>query len=199
MNPKKYFDKAANTWDERFCTQSLSSLLEKLLPKFALKDGQTILDVGTGTGVLIPFLVKAIGPSGTITAIDYSEKMVQKCKEKYSHFKNVNIKAGNIEEDSFSPESIDVVTCFGVFPHLVSKQKALQNICQTLKPYGKLIIAHAISSEELKSHHKKVSEHVAHAVIPKKAEMIQLLEQAGFTQISIKDEPGCYLCISHKA
>ncbi|GAG04197.1 unnamed protein product, partial [marine sediment metagenome] len=83
MSAKDYFDNAANTWDEKFHTPELSSFLEKLVPQFGLKAGQTVLDVGTGTGVLIPYLIRAVGPAGSVTAIDYSEKMVQICKTKH--------------------------------------------------------------------------------------------------------------------
>jgi len=86
-----------------------------------------------------------------------------------------------------------------VFPHIENKQKTLQNINNLLKSNGKLVIAHALGSEELNAHHKKVSKQVAPAMLPKKPEMTKLLEQAGFTRISIKDEPGCYLCIAHKS
>jgi len=198
MSAKDYFDNAANTWDEKFHTPELSSFLEKLVPQFGLKAGQTVLDVGTGTGVLIPYLIRAVGPAGSVTAVDYSEKMVQICKTKHSHLKNVRIKVGNIEEDAFPTETFDAVICFGIFPHLENKEKALRNINHTLKPSGKLVIAHALSSKELKAHHKKVSEHLAHAMLPEKSKIIQLLEQTGFTQIIIKDEPGCYRCIAHK-
>ena len=199
MSKKAYFNEQANSWDERFFTPKLSSFLEKFVPQFGLEAGQKILDVGTGTGVLIPYLIRAVGPSGSVTAVDYSEKMVQICKTKHSHIKNVSIKVGNIEEDAFPTESFDAVICFGVFPHLENKEKALRNINHTLKPCGKLVITHALSSEELKAHHKKVSEHVAHSVLPEKTEMTKLLEQTGFTRISIKDEPGCYLCVTYKA
>lgn len=199
MGMNEYFNNAASTWDKKFHTPALASFLAKLVPHFNLKPGQNILDVGTGTGVLIPHLISAIRPSGFVTAIDYSEKMVQICKTKHSHLKNVRIKVGNIEEDIFPTQTFDAVTCFGVFPHIENKQKALQNINSVLKPSGKLVIAHALGSEELNTHHKKVSKHVAHAMLPKKAEMTKLLEQTGFTRISIKDKPGCYLCIAHKS
>jgi ubiquinone/menaquinone biosynthesis C-methylase UbiE len=199
MSAKEYFDKAASTWDKRFYTSRLSSFLEKLVPEFGLEAGQNILDVGTGTGVLIPYLIRAVGPEGSVTAIDYSENMIQVCKTKHSHLKNVTVELGNIEEDAFPTESFDAVTCFGVFPHLENKEKALQNINHLLKPGGILVIAHALSSEELKAHHNNASSAVTHDVLPEKAEMKQLLEQMGLAGISIKDEPGCYLCIAYKS
>jgi demethylmenaquinone methyltransferase/2-methoxy-6-polyprenyl-1,4-benzoquinol methylase len=85
-----------------------------------------------------------------------------------------------------------------VFPHLENKEKALRNINSMLKCGGKLVIAHALSSQELKAHHKKVSEHMKHAQLPEKTEMIQLLKQTGFTEVSIQDETGCYLCVANK-
>ncbi len=200
MNAKDYFDNAAETWDERFFTPKLSSFLEKFVPQFGITSGQQVLDVGTGTGVLVPYISKAVGPEGKVVALDFSEKMVNQCKTKYSHLKNVSVKLGNIEEDAtFSPESFDAVICFGVFPHLVNKQKALQNIHRLLKAEGKLVIAHALSSEELKIHHKKVSAKMVHATLPEEADMKELLEKTGFTNISIKDEPGQYLCLATKA
>jgi len=198
MNAKDYFDNAADTWDNRFYTPRLLYFLEKLVPQFDLKFGQQVLDVGSGTGVLIPYLIKVVGPSGSVTAIDFSEEMVQKFKTKYSHIENVTVEVGNIEDATFPSEAFDAIICFGVFPHLENKEKALQNINRMLKPYGKLVIAHALSSEELKAHHKKVSEHIARAALPEKNEMLQLLNQTGFAGIRIRDEPGCYLCVAHK-
>jgi ubiquinone/menaquinone biosynthesis C-methylase UbiE len=198
MNSKDYFDNAADTWDERFLTPKLFSFLEKVVPQFGITSGQHVLDVGTGTGVLIPYLSKAVGPEGSITAIDFSEKMANQCRIKHSHLTNVSVKVGSIEDVAFLPQSFDAVICFGVFPHLANKEKALQNIHHMLKAEGKLVIAHALSSEELKIHHRKVSLKMVNATLPVEADMKKLLEKIKFTNIFIKDEPRQYLCIATK-
>ena len=198
MSRKKYFNEAAETWDERFCTPTLSYFLEKLVPQFGLEPGQHVLDVGTGTGFLIPYLVEAVGPAGSVTAIDNSEKMIQICKTKYSHLRNVIVNLKDIEDDAFPAESFDAVICFGVFPHLENKEKALLNMNHTLKSGGILIIAHALSSKELRYHHNNTSSCVAKDVLPEEAEMIQLLKRTVYVVSRIKDEPNCYLCVARK-
>ncbi|MEM2144654.1 MAG: class I SAM-dependent methyltransferase [Candidatus Jordarchaeaceae archaeon] len=198
ISRKMYFDMVAESWDQRFNTPKLVSFLEELVPKFGLKPGFKVLDVGTGTGLLIPFLLKAIGPSGKVIAIDFSERMVQICKAKYSHLKNVTIELCDVEEKNLQPEFFDAVTCFGVVPHLEKKEKALRNINRSLKHGGIFIISHALSSKEIKAHHNKAPLFISNDLLPEETEMRCLLNHAGFTEIYIKDEPGCYLCVSRK-
>jgi ubiquinone/menaquinone biosynthesis C-methylase UbiE len=195
---KEYFNEAAETWDQRFSTPKLADLLEGLVSRFGLRLGYNVLDVGTGTGVLIPFLLRVIGSSGSITAIDFAERMVQICRSKHSHIENVIVKLHDVEEEDLPTASFDAVTCFGLFPHLEKKEKALCNIYQALKPGGILIIAHALSSQEVKAHHNSVSPPVADDTLPDNWEMRRLLDRTGFTEINIEDEPGCYLCLSTK-
>ena len=198
-NRQIFFNKTAEIWDNKFDNPKLHTFLEEFILSFGLFTGQHILDVGTGTGILIPYLHKIVGSKGHITAIDYARNMVEICKKKYSNLPNLSVSVANIETLQFPDNSFDAVICFGVFPHLDNKQAALNQFHQVLKHNGKLIIAHALSSEELKAHHKKVSEYVAHSLLPERTEMTQILEQTGFTGVSIKDEPGCYLCFAYKA
>lgn len=198
MSRKAYFNEVANTWDERYNTPELAAFLDKLVPKFGLEPRQNVLDAGTGTGVLIPYLIKAVGPSGSITAVDYAEQMVKICKSKYSHLQNFTIELQDIEKLALPPDSFDAVTCFGLFPHIENKREALCQIHRVLKTGGKLIIAHTLSSAEIKAHHKDASLAVAKDMLPEEEEMKRLLNHAGFSDAYINDVPGCYLCISTK-
>ena len=192
MTRQEFFNKAAVTWDKRFASSELTNFLSQLVPTFNLQPGQRVLDAGTGTGILIPFLLKAVGPTGQVTAVDYAEKMVEICNEKYA---GVHVAVQRIENLNFPSESFDAVTCFGLFPHLENKEVALAQINRVLKPGGKLIIAHALSSAEIKAHHRNAPV-VAHDALPDKEEMNRLLKQVGFTGIRITDESGCYVCLS---
>ena len=196
---QSFFDDLAETWDRRFHTKELMNFLEKLVPMFGLRSGQKILDVGTGTGILIPFLLQEVGPSGHIVAIDYAAKMVKVCRSKYGDFSNVSFAVQKIEQIDYPSESFDAVTCFGLFPHLENRAEALRQINRVLKRGGRLIIAHALSSQEIKTHHQNSSSVVAQDTLPKSSEMRQILKQTGFFRISIKDKPGCYLCLSYKS
>jgi len=194
-----FFNEIANTWDKRFQTQELINFIEQLVPTFGLMRGQKILDTGTGTGILIPFLLHEVGYTGHVTAIDYAEKMIEICRSKYGHLPNVSLAVQKIEQLNFHSESFDAVICFGLFPHLENRQQALDQINRVLKLGGKLIIAHALSSTEIKAHHHNASAVVAQDALPNNSEMRRLLKQAGFARIRIIDKPGCYLCLSDKS
>jgi ubiquinone/menaquinone biosynthesis C-methylase UbiE len=197
INRQEFFNNAAITWDKRFQSKELTNFLKQLVPTFNLKCGQRILDVGTGTGVLIPFLLEAVGPTGHVTAVDYAEKMVEVCNAKYTGVSNVRLIVQRVENLDFPSESFDAITCFGLFPHLEKKEEALAQLNRVLKPGGKLVIAHALSSTEIISHHHRATA-VSQDVLPDKIEMKQLLQRAGFTGIHITDKPGCYVCLSTK-
>jgi len=198
-NRQLFFNELAETWERRFHTEDLMDFLETLVPMFGFRKGEKILDVGTGTGILIPFLLREVGPCGHIVAIDFAEKMIKECRSKYDDFSNVSFMVQKIEQIDYASKSFDAVICFGVFPHLESRVDALRQINRVLKPEGRLIIAHALSSQEIKEHHQNSLSVVSQDTLPKSSEMRRLLKKMGFFRITITDKPGCYLCLSSKS
>jgi ubiquinone/menaquinone biosynthesis C-methylase UbiE len=192
-----FFNQAAKNWDKEYNSSKLQTFLKQFVQSFGILAGEHVLDVGTGTGILIPFLLEIVGSKGHITAIDYAKSMIDVCKSKYSHLPNVSIQIANVENLPFPDVSFDAVTCFGLFPHLDNKKVTLQQFHRVLKLKGKLIIAHALSSTEIIRHHRNTPT-VAKDVLPNEVEMRKLLQQASFTEIQIVDKQGSYLCTSIK-
>jgi ubiquinone/menaquinone biosynthesis C-methylase UbiE len=195
---KTFFNKVAGTWDKNYRTKELLTFLEDFVLQFGLKPNERILDVGTGTGILIPFLLKAVGSSGHITAVDFAENMVEICRSKYGHFPNVIIARQEVEDLDLPVESFDTIVCFGVFPHIVNKERALFHMNRVLRTGGRLIIAHALSSQQIREHHHSTSSAVAADELPTAEEMEKLLKSNGFGRIRSVDKPGEYLSLSVK-
>lgn len=193
MDKKTFFNQMAATWDQHFYTPGLKQHLEALVPLFHLRPGSKVLDVGAGTGGIIPYLLRAIGSEGSIWSVDFAEKMVEAGREKFKDEPRVRYYLSAVESLPFAGEFFHHVVCFGVFPHFGDKPLALQEMHRVLKRDGTLIIAHALSSQEIKQHHMGAAL-VSQDFLPEETEMRSLLESAGFHVLQLIDRPKCYLC-----
>ena len=68
---KAYFNEQSQIWDEKIAEKDISKL-ERIAACLTIEPGATILDVGTGTGVFLPYLLKKVGTEGRILALDSS-------------------------------------------------------------------------------------------------------------------------------
>jgi len=190
---KDFFNQAASGWDQRFYTPEMSERLPHLVSLFHLQKGAKILDVGAGTGGVVPYLLEAIGPEGFIWAVDYAEEMVKIGRKKFLEERRVIFEVASVEDLPYKDRFFDQVVCFGAFPHFEDKSKALEEMARVLKPGGRLVIAHALSSVALRRHHHNCVP-VSKDFLPEGGEMRSLLERAGFQPNRLIDQPQCYLC-----
>ena len=197
MDKKTFFNQMAATWDGHFYTPGLKQRLEALVPLFHLRPGSRILDVGAGTGGIIPYILQAIGPEGSIWAVDFSEKMVEIGREKFKDEPRVRFSLSAVECLPFADEFFHHIVCFGAFPHFADKQLAVKEMRRVLKTQGTLIILHALSSQEIKQHHMGAGP-VSHDFLPEEREMRSLLESTGFRLLQLIDRPKRYLCEAQK-
>ncbi len=193
MDKKAFFNEFAVEWDRRFYTPELGERLPKLVSLFHLKVGSKILDVGAGTGGIIPYLLEATGPDGAVWAIDFAEEMVKVGKKKFLGENRVSFEIASVESLPFEKEFFDHVVCFGAFPHFEDQPGAVKEMGRVLKPRGTLIIAHALSSAEIRHHHQNCAP-VSQDFLPDELQMRSLLEGTGFQLKRLIDQPKCYLC-----
>jgi ubiquinone/menaquinone biosynthesis C-methylase UbiE len=198
MDRREFFNEMASAWDQKFYTPGLAEHLEKkIAPRFRLQGGSRVLDVGGGTGGIIPFLLKAVGPRGYVHSIDFAEKMVEVARNKFAREPQVSVQVASVEDLPFEKHFFDHVVCFGVFPHIEDRPRALKELNRVLASSGTLVIAHALSSREIRAHHKGASP-VSQDFLPEEEEMRMLLSESGFEVESLIDEPKCYCCEAAK-
>ncbi|MFR3558362.1 MAG: methyltransferase domain-containing protein [Paraclostridium sordellii] len=160
MNQVEFFNKIAKEWDS--IIEVNEEKINLLLSKLDIKSNERILDVGTGTGVIIPF-IKALNKGGYIKGVDISTGMLNIAKEKYKNLENIEFEIKDVEEEEIY-EKYDKIILYSMFPHLENKTKTVKTLInKNLNKNGKLIIAHSNSREFLNNMHKEKDKSVSKA------------------------------------
>ena len=192
---KKYFNDRADIWDETVAEKDTAKL-ERMAERLKLKPGSLVLDVGTGTGVFIPYLFNSIGKKGQIVALDIAEQMLKKARAK-GFDGNIDYLQADITGIPLRDEMFDSVVCYSSFPHFRDKPRALAEIKRVMKVGGRLLICHTSSRAEINEIHSQIPA-VENDILPDSAGMRLLLSVAGFTAIRIEDNSDSYLASARK-
>jgi len=192
---RQFFNDKATDWDET-PRSNAAYQLEAMAARLGLRDGERVLDVGTGTGVFVPYIKQMIGFSGHIACVDFALEMLLIAKNKNTEIGIMPVCA-EIETVGFKPGIFDAVVCYSTFPHFHDKSRALRNIHFLLKDAGKIFICHTASREQINRIHLSIPDFQDH-LIPECTEMISLLKYAGFTQVSVDERNDSYLAQGSK-
>jgi len=190
------FDRRASDWEKVHYPPHVRQRLEALVKEFEVRPGERVLDVGTGTGVLIPYLCREVGASGQILAVDLSFQMLRQANRKPRRDTDIIVQA-DVHFLPFANEMVDRVICFAAFPHFRDKAKALRELSRVLRHDGILIIAHLLSREELAKHHSAHPD-VARDTLPDSRRMRSLFMDAGLFPLEIVNKSGKYLARGKK-
>jgi ubiquinone/menaquinone biosynthesis C-methylase UbiE len=193
---KTYFNSKAGIWDDEIAEKDATKL-SQMAERLHIIEGATVLDVGTGTGVFIPYLQKYMGEHGLLIAIDIAEKMLRRSLKK--HFKGTVIYLqSDITSTPLTDAQFDAVVCYSSFPHFQNKLKALSEIARVLKNGGRLYICHTSSRTTINGIHQQIPG-LDKDTIPDVEEMRNILTSAGFMEIEIDDGDESYLASALKA
>lgn len=193
---RTYFNEKAEIWDEMIAEKDVVKLKD-MARRLSIKSGSTVLDVGTGTGVFVPFILGSIGENGRLVCLDLAENMLKKARAK--GFKgNIEYICADIANNLFSNKIFDAVVCYSSFPHFQNKPLALSEIHRILKQNGSLFICHTSNRAAINEIHQQIPE-VQHDIIPEQADMHQMLSAAGFVEINIDDNDNYYLANGRKS
>jgi len=134
----------------------------ELLKAIGVKAGETIGDIGTGVGFMLPYMVDAVGASGRVYAEDIQDDFLEKAQAVVTEggWKNVTFVKGGGKDVMLPENSLDLGFILDVYHHLNYPEVTMATVYKAVKPGGRLVVIDfyrsrehpRMSEERLKSH-----------------------------------------------
>lgn len=165
-----------------------SRLRRMTVDQALLQSGETLLDVGCGTGgVTIPAKIR-VGENGSAAGIDPAPEMIAVARRKAQRAGiEIDFRVGVIESLPFPDETFDVVTSSLMMHHLPEhlQVKGLAEIWRALKPGGRILIADMMrpSRSSFKRFFTSLAFHHGHWVQFGIEDLPKLMREAGFEDV----------------
>jgi len=155
-----------------------------------LREGETVLDLGSGGGIDVILSAKRVGPRGTAYGLDMTDEMLALARQNAldAGVSNVHFLKGFIEQIPLPADSVDVVISNCVVNLSVDKPAVLTEVARVLKPGGRIGISDIVAEDRL-SQLERVERGAYVACIAgalSKAEYEAGLEAAGFEEITVE-------------
>ncbi|WP_276501808.1 methyltransferase domain-containing protein [Terrimonas pollutisoli] len=117
----------------------------------SIKEGETVLDLGSGSGTDSFIAALKTGKSGQVWGVDMTDEQLEKSERlrKEAGFENVFFHKGYIEKLPFADQSVDVAISNGVINLCSDKEKVFKEIERVLKTDGRLAIADIVTEKQL--------------------------------------------------
>jgi len=158
----------------------------------SLREGETVLDLGSGAGFDCFLAARAVGPSGRVIGVDMTPEMVEKARgnARAGDFRNVEFRLGEIENLPAADHSVDAVISNCVINLSTAKDRVFAEAYRVLKDGGRLMISDLVLCRDL-------PEAVAGSIAAyagciagaiRKEEYLRLLEDAGFREVTVVEE-----------
>jgi arsenite methyltransferase len=155
-----------------------------------LKEGEVVLDLGSGGGIDVILSAKRIGPTGIAYGVDMTEEMLALARKNATEagVRNVHFLKGVIEQVPLPADSVDVVISNCVINLSVDKPAVLTEMARVLKPGGRLGISDVVAEDELTPEERAERGSYVGCIAGalSKGEYIAGLEAAGFEQVSVE-------------
>jgi SAM-dependent methyltransferase len=158
----------------------------------SLKEGDTVLDLGSGAGFDCFLAASKVGRKGKVIGVDMTPEMIEKAREnvKKGSYKNVEFRLGEIENLPVANSSADVVISNCVINLSPDKRKVFGEAFRVLRPGGRLMISDIVLLKELPDCIKDSVDAYIGCIsgAMMRDEYIGAIKTAGFQQVTLIDE-----------
>ncbi len=158
----------------------------------SLKEGETVLDLGSGAGFDCFLASGKVGDSGKIIGVDMTPEMVEEARDnaRKGNYTNVEFRLGEIENLPVGDNSVDAVISNCVINLSPNKKRVFAETFRALKPGGRLMISDIVLLKELPDYVRNSIQAyvgcVAGAML--KDEYLKTVREAGFQDVKIIDQ-----------
>lgn len=157
-----------------------------------IKQGDTVVDLGSGAGNDCFVARHETGETGKIIGIDFTQAMIDKARANAEkrNFNNVEFRLGDIESIPVSANVADVVVSNCVMNLVPNKPKAFGEVYRILKPGGHFSISDIVLTGELPERIKNAAEMYAGCVASaiQKNDYLNIIQEAGFENVKLQKE-----------
>ncbi len=167
----------------------------------SIKEGETVLDLGSGAGFDCFLASNKVGPKGKVIGVDMTPEMVARARANAAKggYKNIEFRQGEIEKLPVEDNTIDVIISNCVINLVPDKEKAFKEAFRVLKPGGRLMVSDIVLLKELPEFVKDSIEAyigcVSGALM--KDNYLSAMRSAGFQDVNVVDESVFALdCVS---
>lgn len=155
-----------------------------------LREGQTVLDLGSGGGIDVLLSARRVGPTGKVYGLDMTDEMLALARENQQKAgaTNVEFLKGEIEHIPLPDNSVDVIISNCVINLSADKGRVLREAFRVLKPGGRFAVSDVVVRGAVPADIRRSVELWVGCVAGAldEAEYRRLLEQAGFTGIDVE-------------
>ena len=158
----------------------------------SLKEGETVLDLGSGAGFDCFLAAQKVGRNGKVIGIDMTPEMIARAREnaRKGEYANVEFRLGEVENLPVSDSSIDIIISNCVINLSPEKNRVFTEAFRVLKPGGRIMVSDivllkAVPNAIMDSIEMYVS-CIAGASL--KTDYLQTIESAGFKDVKVIDE-----------
>ena len=157
-----------------------------------IKEGDVVLDLGSGAGFDCFLAAKKVGYSGKVIGVDMTEEMIEKARknaEQYG-YKNVEFRFGDIEDLPVDDNSVDIIISNCVINLAPDKLKVFKEACRVLKTDGRMYVSDIVLLEELTEEQKNDEDLVAGCVggALLKEDYLKIIRDAGLNYRIISED-----------
>lgn len=155
-----------------------------------IKQGMTVIDLGSGAGHDLMIAAELVGPNGKAVGVDFTDDMIREAREnaQKNNFSNITLVKANIRDIPLPENSADVIISNCVINLTLDKTEVFNEVFRLLKPGGIMIDADVIATKplnrEIKENPNLWCSCVGGALT--KVEHEEILSKIGFTNISVE-------------